>query len=253
MKLGKTIEFFVKHISNSIIFLFRVINYKKKRIFIYTDSRGFEITKIYNKKNPFSSYVYSFIRSYKCKVFVCPEKHTTVFDFLYAYYKENKTYDFVISHIGVVDFSPRPISDIRDILELKKKKITTVFNEEFYNSLINFKGYDTLYNNQRTSAILPESQIKIIAEKFNEIENLLWISCNPVLLNWKGNYRKLRPDNINLVNVKSKMLIEDLKTKKIIDLTNLTPSEVKEYTCDNIHLSEKGMEFIEEKMKELIS
>jgi hypothetical protein len=252
MKLGYFIDLYVTIISDFLVFLFRLKNFKKKKIFIYTDSRGFEITKIFNRKNPFSSYISHFVKNYNCKVYVCPEKHTTLFDFLYTLNKESINYDYVIAHVGVVDFSPRQISQISNILDLKKRKIISIFSEKIYNDILNFQGYDTLYEKEKTSAILPENQIENMAKKFNEIENLIWISCNPIDLNWDGNYPRKRPKNINIVNTKSKELIKSLTSKGVVDLTEWTSIDIRKYTCDNIHLGQEGMNFLVEKIEEKI-
>jgi hypothetical protein len=82
----------------------------------------------------------------------------------------------------------------------------------------------------------------------NEIKNLILISCNPVDLNWNGNYSKKRPLNINMVNDKSKDLIKKLKSKNIINLTGWNINEIHEYTCDNIHFSKLGMSYLEKKV-----
>lgn len=233
---------------------YKSINYKKKKLFIYTDSRGFEISKISNRKSPFSSYLFFLIKNYNCDVFICPEKHTTIFDFLYTFSKHRNTnYDFVIAHIGVVDFSPRPISTIKAILELKKIKIETCFNPLFYKKVINIKIYPEKFLNEQTGSIVHSDFIDEIAEKFNKIKNLIWITCNPVDTNWRGNYSRDRPVNINIVNDKSIMMKELLNDNiHLIDLTRFTKKEIHKYTCDNIHMSIEGMELIANELKKTL-
>ena len=63
------------------------------------------------------------------------------------------------------------------------------------------KDFTENYMGKPTSSILDNQQhLQAVAEKFNKIENLIWVSCNPVDLNWKGNYFRERPKNINMVN-----------------------------------------------------
>ncbi|MFT7420413.1 MAG: hypothetical protein ACI9QN_001338, partial [Arcticibacterium sp.] len=104
--------------------------------------------------------------------------------------------------------------------------------------------YQEEYGGEKTASILKRSSLKAVSEKFIKIPNLIWISCNPVLLGWRGNYRRDRPQNINLVNDFSEEMCEYLSGKEKIDLTKWSADEVKKYTCDNIHLSNHGMELI---------
>ena len=60
---------------------------------------------------------------------------------------------------------------------------------------------------ERTSAILSMDVLPKIADCFSAIQGLIWITCNPVDLNWRGNYKRDRPANINIVNEKSIILM----------------------------------------------
>ncbi len=233
---------------------YKLWNFRKPRLFIFTDSRGFEISKISNRKSPFASYLLYFIKRYNCDVFICPQKHTTIFDFLYTYLKfQHKGYKYTIAHIGVVDFSPRPETTIQGILRLKRIKITTCFGQDFYDRSLRTKRYKETYNGEHTAAILPEEQLNEIAESFNKIPQLIWITCNPIDLNWAGNYKRERPANINMVNEKSIRLKQLLSPEiDIVDFTSFTLDEVRKYTCDNIHMSAEGMMLIEKELKEII-
>lgn len=228
-------------------------NFNKPRVFIYTDSRGFEISKIFNRKSPFNSYVNHFVKNYRCHAYICPEKHTTIFDFLYVLYLKQKIYkyDYIISHIGVVDFSPRPFNDVKPILNLKKHKIEKIFGTELFNLIIDIKPYKSIYFGQQTSSIIIDEFLAVIAEKFNPINNFIWITCNPVDTEWRGNYKRDRPKNINIVNEKSKKLLNMLNSDiKVVDLTSWSLEDIHKFTCDNIHMSKLGMNLIENKIKE---
>ena len=159
---------------------------------------------------------------------------------------KKKSYDYIISHIGVVDFSPRQAKEIKPILDLKKNKIKRVFGEDLYQKLIEVKTYKTKYLGERTSSLITAEFLADIAKKFNKLDNLIWITCNPIDTNWNGNYLRKRPLNINIVNDKSKKLLTLLNNKvKVIDLTNWNIEEIHKYTCDNIHMSNDGMNLIE--------
>ena len=229
-------------------------NFNKPKVLIFTDSRGFEISKISNRKAPFNSYLDYFVKNYRSQVFICPEKHTTFFDFFDKINRKDLSkFKHIISHVGVVDFSPRPISDINSILKLKKKKITNVFGVDFYKKLLASPHYETKYLGEKTCSIIHENNIPRIAEELNKLENLIWISCNPVINEWKGNYTRERPKNINIVNEKSKSILSNLLDKiKVIDFTDFSKDDVMKYTCDNIHLSPKGMSFLEQEIKNIL-
>ena len=240
------IENIIQLHSQFIVNIYKIKNYNSKRILIYTDSRGYEISSIFSRKSYRKSFIQDLIMNYKCDVFICPEKHTTFYDFFETQenYKMNK-YDFVICLIGVVDFSPRPISQIEPILKLKKGKILNNFmvsNDSM--KLTTLHG--SYYNGEPTSSLVGLKSVSSIVNKLNAIDNLIWISCNPVDLNWRGNYFRDRPENINYVNEVSKSIISYNKHKNfhVLDFTNWNLEEVRKYTCDNIHYSKEGMELI---------
>ena len=254
-KIRYLIYAIINIISYSVIKYFKIINRNKTKVFVYTDSRGFEISKIKNRKSPFSSYLLGLIKKYSCDVYISPEKHTTIFDFLHKLKLKggSSKYDYVIAHIGVVDFSPRPYTDIEAIISLKKHKIIDTFGEQFYNILTKLDIYNESYLGEKTSSIISFNTLKRVGKEFNTISNLIWITCNPVDIKWKGNYKRERPSNINLVNDKSIILKGYLNNiYSIIDFTELSLFEVQKYTCDNIHMSKKGMELIELKIEECL-
>ena len=230
-------------------------NFNKPKILIYTDSRGFEISRIINRKAPFNSYIDFFVKNYRCQVYICPEKHTTFFDFFDKINRKDlSTFKSIICHMGVVDFSPRPVSDINSIFELKKSKIIGCFGAEFYKELLASPFYETEYGGEKTCSIIHENNVSRIVEELNKINNLIWISCNPVIDDWRGNYKRDRPKNINIVNEKSKSIISGLSSKvHVVDMTEFSEDEIKQYTCDNIHLSPEGMNYIEQKVKGFMS
>ncbi|WP_286755081.1 hypothetical protein [Roseivirga sp. UBA838] len=237
------------------IFFWKMVNFRKKRVLIFTDSRGFEITKWRNRKAPWNSYVSGIKRKYNADIYVCPEKHTTIFDFLFLYKNQLGRVDYiaVIGHLGVVDFSPRAASQAKQVIEFKKHKIENVFGSEFYSDLYNVTEYDVKFEKENTASILKRSLLKRVAEELNKIPNFIWISCNPVINNWRGNYRRERPQNIDLVNDFSIDMCRYLHEKNKIDFTNWSPEDVKKYTCDNIHLSDLGMELIEMRLKSILN
>ena len=230
---------------------FKIKNSSKPNLFVFTDSRGFNVNKITHKYNAFSWYTKYFVKKYCADAYVCPERTTTVYDFLEQYHNSKKEYKWVIAHIGVVDFAPRPLSQNIEILKSKRDKIVKFFGNEIYEKLVNFKGYETLYNGEKTASTVPEFMVEKVAEEFNKIENLIYVSCNAVDLNWVGNYKE-RPKNSTIIIEKTNRLLASLKTKNLVDMSKLTTDQIHEYTCDNVHLTEKGSSFILQQLKNII-
>jgi len=109
------------------------------------------------------------------------------------------------------------------------------------------------YLGEKTGSLLGETHVSIIKKNLTQINNLIWISCNPIDVKWRGNYFRDRPVNINYVNDVSKKLIQEIKAScRIIDNTNWTLQEVKKYTSDNIHYSKEGMKFIYNEINKIL-
>jgi hypothetical protein len=197
---------------------YKLLNSKKKHILIYTDSRGHEITRLLNKHNPLSAYSKYFIKNYKVDCYTTPEKPTTFYDFIYFLKKNQNKYEHIICHVGVVDFAPRTTSQFQTLLKEKKSIIEDVFGPETYKNLEEFEGYETIYQGEKTTSFVPEFMISKIANQLNMIPNFIWISCNPILKNWNGNYKE-RPGNMEIVTSKSIELLSQLSNENNIDIT----------------------------------
>jgi hypothetical protein len=233
------LELTIKSISVFIVGIYRYLNRKKPSVLIYTDSRGHEINSKLNKKNPFSSYCNKLIKKYSVTVFVCPEKHTTIIDFLFLYEELNIKYDFIVLHCGVVDFSRRPINQLNDIYRLKKHKMLHLgfTDKDFVESLNQKTGY--YYNDHPTASIYTTVQFSnIILPKLKVIENLIFIGCNRVLLDWDGTYWQERPRDINIIMEYCSIAKGELNY--FIDLSCWNENDIKKYTDDNIHPNRLG-------------
>jgi len=250
--LGRLFNFTLFRYLDLRLYYYKKKNKKELKLFIYTDSRGHEITKKRNKNNPFSSHVSYFIKKYCCEVHLNPEKPSTIIDFLETYNNSSKDFDFVIAHIGVVDFASRFHSQAIDIIKERKEKYLNFITQEEYDDLVQFEGYSTLFEGKKTSAITPDFMIDSLVTEINKIPSLIWISCNDIDLKWRGNYKRDRPLNSDIILSKSKYLIDKLETKKIINLTNFKQKEIHSFTCDNVHFSEKGMDMLEKELKLII-
>lgn len=233
-----------------IFYLYNLKNINKKKILIFTDSRGFEITKKRNKRNPFSSYIYLLSKSFRCSAIVCPKKHTSLIDFIeYIENKKLKKYEYIILHCGIVDFAPRPKSSYFDMKQakikfLKKKGWLHYFSEIEANPGLEYEGEPTF---QFFSERFLLEEVMPIIEKNN---NIIYISTNCVIPNWRGTYWKERPSNIN--DQMQLDLIVRNRTRNVIDLSIWNKEEIKEFTVDNIHLNKNGFNYIYEEISRLI-
>lgn len=233
------------------LFYYRIKNRRKKTALVYTDSRGFEIRSPFNKKNPFSSYCAHLIKEFNAEVYICPEKHTTLIDFLFFYQSLQKKFDVIILHCGVVDFSRRPISSLESIYEQKKHKFLALGFE--INDLVENKNFSegAVYEGEKTASLYPLSQFeKIVLPKMQAIRGLIWIGCNKVILDWQGSYWKKRPDDINVI-----MAYSDLAEKRlshVVSLSDWDNRQIKLFTDDNIHPNASGYRCIYSRVKPLL-
>lgn len=227
-------------------------NFNKPKILIYTDSRGFNVL---NKlgKNYFDSYIFDLIKKYRVSAYICLHKFTTILDFIEFYEKKAKheKYDAIICHCGVVDFSPRPLSS----LKLLKQTKNSPYFKDIFESLNDYYSFpfETKYRNEPTINLYSKSFLESnIATKLNEIDNLIWIDSNQILNNWNGNYLKGRPENINtIVSEYDKIMNSKLKNK--VSLRDWSEKEIKEFTIDNIHFTNKGFHVLNKRIEEKLA
>jgi len=223
---------------------FCVINkfLKRPKILIFTDSRGFEATKIWNKRNPYSSYIGAIIKNYECVVKICPEKFTSILDFLDFYDSvRDRAFDKIILHCGIVDFAPRPESSFDMIYKTKIQKIKK-YNLEGYIDRAN-RDFGEIYYGEKTLSFLNRDAISnVLLPLLKSIPNLVYIGVNPVLTDWDGSYWRRRPANINDQLLLDAVLLNELQ--EVIDLSSLSEEEVKMYTSDNVHYTRVGFDYI---------
>jgi hypothetical protein len=232
--------------------IINLCNFKKPLILFYTDSRGFNVTSKFGK-NPFQSYIKFFLRDYRVHYFICPEKHTTITDFLLKIesLKLDK-YKFIIMNCGVVDFSPRPKSNLDWVLSSKKNnkyfQISLKSYPHHYNNLS-----DILYNNEKTQNLYSKEFLKeeIIAE-LRKIKGLIWISSNIFVQGWEGNYTKGRPSNIDDLVSNSDQIMET-HLKNVVNLRTWKEEDIKKFTIDNIHFNEVGFKEVSKLIKAKIN
>lgn len=241
----------------------------KKRILIFTDSRG-------QRKGTFSSELiftekikqYFEKKNIKVDLMLCPYRWTTTIDFIQCI-EENiisiSEYDVIILYTGIVEYSPRPISNFKEALnggdedvtrkKLQKSKVKMVNNKERFmkkwigeDLLRKNTEYDTKYKNEFTKSLISLEiyKKKIIPYLQTFDKKLLFINSNRIVKNWDGNYKKKnpygRPKNIHVIEDFSKETIHSFSN--CINLFSWSDDEIKKYTVDNMHLTLEGSNYI---------
>jgi len=256
---NRLIIFVSKLLYQSRAYYYRCKNRKKKKIFIYTDSRGYEVSNLWNKKNPFSSYVGDLVKEYNVEYHICEYSSTTIIDFLYEYYGEGtrgKKYDYVIAHVGLVDFSPRPRSMANDIIKSKSHKIKFFkWDLRMFDKYLEREISSEIYNGELLSNLYDCEFLKNeIIPLLQNIPNLIYIGCNPIISNWRGNYWQDRPKDINrILMAYNSVMLTELKEKKVVDIKDWNECDIRNYTVDNIHLNREGYNKITLNLKQILT
>jgi len=86
-----------------------------------------------------------------------------------------------------------------------------------------------------------------IIPQLKNIPNLIMVGCSPVLSDWRGNYWRERPNNMNMILEYSNICKQSLNT--FIDLSTWSSEEIKLNTIDNIHLSQQGFNHVHKLLK----
>ncbi|XOV72637.1 MAG: hypothetical protein ACFHW5_05485 [Verrucomicrobiota bacterium] len=218
-------------------------NENKKLLHIYTDSRGYFINGVKNYKNPYKTYINN-IANWSVSYQYCLHRSTTLLDFLID--TENIKCDTIVLHCGIVDWSPRTLSHCQKIIYRLNKSVHRIQIPTLHPNKLSQK-----YNNQETFNLY---SIDFFKEKILPVltkrKNIIYIGVNPVLTNWRGNYFRERPKNINVILDYDKLLTEAIPS---IRIRNWTKNQIKNFTVDNIHLSEAGMLFLNDQLNLLLN
>lgn len=224
-------------------FKFKLID-KKSKLLIYTDSRGFLVNCFLCNKTPKNSYINMLSKNFNIDYQLCTKTHTTIIDFLN--YIENKNldkYDYIILHLGIVDFSTRPLNQFN-----KVNKKNEISKKLFPNIIMKTQYYEDVYEGEKTFTLYDKEYLKTaILPKINEISKttkIIWLGINKIDLDWDGNYSKKRPSNINKILEYQKEILNYISINQTniiyIDIDSIEGFELKKHTVDNIHLSEDG-------------
>lgn len=247
-----------------------------KKILIFTDSRGqhkpagtaHDIFAERMAKDP----------RFTVDMFLCPMKWTTTLDFLEQFPPERLAgYDHVILYTGIVEWSPRPApsarADLYDnatttnlenlglntpdyskkIVNNKKAIFDRVFGAEAMATHLS-RPFETRYEGQPTLNMYSldmarDRLVPILAA----IPNLIFITSNRFVPGWEGDFTKGRPDNIGMTEAYARAFAEALPQDRVIDLQQWDARTVTEFTCDNLHLTKAGSDWIYDEILERIA
>lgn len=215
----------------------------RPRVLIYTDSRGFDVSHWYARKNAFGSYVSTLARTYAVTAHICPHQHTTLLDFLVDCRHRIEGHHAIVLHTGIVDFSPRSAGSAERLRQRKSQHVQTLFDTRAARA---FRGrsYDTRYGGAKTESLYDLTFFEewlIPAIRALAIP-VVWIGVNPVVPLWRGNYFRDRPANMNVI-LDYQDVIDRLLPEASLPLI-WDEATVKTHTVDNVHLSAIGMDLV---------
>jgi glycosyltransferase involved in cell wall biosynthesis len=241
------------------------------KILIFTDSRGQHKPK--GSTHEMFPYRIAKEPGFEVELYLCPFKWTTTLDFLATFTRERLLcYDAIILYTGIVDWSPRPEGSARNdlydsqavaneenlllntdnygqkILNNKKVIFDQVFGEASVNRHLS-EPFEQNYEGSRTVNMysLEMAEASLIP-RLVALPNLLFINSNRFCTDWNGDYWKARPSNIRLTEAYSELFARSLPRNQVIDLLEWQESDVRRFTCDNLHLSESGNDYIYEQI-----
>ena len=211
-----------------------------KRILLYTDSRGTNIPD----NTDYKHYGTRLSNLFYVDAYYCPEKWTTVLDFLQMMKSiPHGYYHAIILHAGAVDAAPRHQKVLLETIYPDKKGI---FDEIFGENKIKAYLHSDLgcdYEGDKTiNMYSPEMARRQLLPLVKQIPHVIWISSNRIVPNWRGNYWKDRPDNIGLIEEYSNLFAAELES--VVNLMSWSLEEVKLCTFDNIHPNQMGSDRI---------
>lgn len=247
----------------------------RKRILIFTDSRGQHIPSGSTHKM-YADKLKEHFTEFEFDIVLCPMKWTTSLDF-FDYIKNINTsqYYLIILHTGIVEWSPRPQSnamyDLYDnkdeknlenwhsnsnnyskkIVNNKKDIFDSLFGEEKILEYLN-TPFEVSFEGEKTINMYSLKMAHIVGQKLQQIKNLIYINANKIVPDWEGDFKRGRPKNISIIEKYNDIVSSYIPKNRLIDLRRWSLDDVKNYTCDNMHLSSAGNEYIFNQLKKII-
>ena len=248
-----------------------------RKILIFTDSRGQHVPEKFSHQTfPYRLKEFFEKKNYKVELILCPMKWTTTLDFFeYISDKDINNYEHIILYTGIVEWSPRPQSSALNDLYNNDKAInryswnnnTTNYAKKIINNKKNlfdkFFGQENMkdylsspfkveYEGEGTINMMSLDMVKIIGQKLNKIDNLIYINANRIIKNWNGDFKRGRPKNIDITHEYCDTLSQYIPKERLVDLRKWSEKEIKRYTCDNMHLTDEGNQWIYQEVLKII-
>lgn len=214
---------------------------------IFTDSRG-QIKDSFSGRLLFTEKIK---REFDCDLILCPYKWSTTLDFISLIESKKiniDLYDKIVLYTGVVEFSPRPLSNWEQAISDKLP-----FLHSFLGDYLDLKEtYNVIYQGEDTKSIITtKAYEEVVIPYLQQLgDKLILINTNRIVPNWEGNYTNInpngRPTNINKVAVYSEKTVG--KFNNLINLLEWSDEDIRKYTVDNMHLTYAGSEYIYNKL-----
>ena len=224
------------------------LNYSK--VLYFSDSRGFLVGSYLGYKNHFRNHIVSALNNkFAVKIEINKNSHTTLADLFSEFsIEELNSFDLLIFHLGVVEFSPRRKLDALRIRNAKLEKLGKLESVKNFSEKFGFtQALDTRieaeYENNDTDSIINEDLYNKYMQKIESINiPIIAITTQPILDDWKGNYWRARPSNMN-----SFLELEREFWCKITPYVVKLPDDeclIKKFTMDNIHPTSLGFQYL---------
>jgi hypothetical protein len=248
---------------------------KVSKVLIFTDSRGQHIP--HGQTHKVFAETLAEYDDIDVTYYLCPMKWTTTLDFFEFIQNNDITmYDDVILFTGIVDWSPRPqrsaIDDLynnekqinlenwelntknysKKIVNNKKRIFDELISEKAIAKHLNSPFKEIFEGNKTINMYSLTMALDNVIPELNKIENLIFINANRIVSGWEGDFKRGRPQNIDITHKYSDLFSNNLTNVDLVDLREWSQDDVKTFTCDNMHLTTQGNEYIENKLLEII-
>ena len=242
------------------------------KILIYTDSRGQHTPSGAPVHQVFAERLASH-PDVDAEVVLCPMKWTTTLDFLeYIRDRDPTQWDHIVLFTGIVEWSPRPqpsaINDLYNNAAPSNLSNTGLNTRDYAKKVVNNKKpiFDAMFGEAEIQAYLSndfgveyEGQPTVnmyglemgrdrLLPVLKNIPNLIFINSNRFVPGWEGDFKRGRPANIRLTEAYSELFRDELGPDRVIDLLAWGEDDIKRYTCDNLHLTKEGSDWIYDRL-----
>lgn len=224
----------------------------------FSDSRGFLVGSYVGHKNHFRNSIVGRLNSeFAVNVEINKHSHTTLADLFCEYsIEELNSFDLLVIHLGVVEFSPRRNVDAVAIRNDKLEKLGKVkatrgsVEEKVFLQALNARTAAS-YENYGTDSIVNADLYKKYMEKLDSVKvPIIAITTQAVLDDWRGNYWRARPRNMN-----SFLALEREFWKRVTPYVIQIPDDeclIKKFTMDNIHPTKLGFKYLSEEVDRVV-